>query len=318
MGCNQSNYAPEVNLNFSNPSSPTDSKEEKIHVELETFFQERKTLLTTIAVYKGCRDIVRQAMNNPTVESERQAFESLLVAVNAIETFRACSRFIERMSHTLFLHLLSSQLGEDKKSPPLEAHTFLTNQTLTMDLAEIFNFVCQFDQFRLVTPDIPNDFAFYRRLLPKFQKHPNIIVKEDLVADMAMFIADHSPMINSILKSLKVLVEQNNYQYRTTFRDLIGTLANSCLRSLTNRSTTSALESKVFIARTMVISIVVYDQIENHVFARDSPIKTRECIMALQSQFNENDSGPLLRMIRYSTLSYQTAPEPTQALLDDV
>jgi len=188
-----------------------------------------------------------------------------------------------------------------------------------MDLAEIFNFVCQFDQSRLVTPDIPNDFAFYRRLLPKFQKHPNIIVKEDLVADMAMFIADHSPMINSILKSLKVLVEQNNYQYRTTFRDLIGTLANSCLRSLTNRSTTSsALESKIFIARTMVISIIVYDQIENHVFARNSPIKTRECIMALQSQFTSNDSGPLLRMIRYSTLSYQTAPEPTQALLDDV
>jgi len=115
MGCNQSNYAPEVNLNFSNPSSPGDSKEEKIHAELETFFQERKTLLTNIAEYKGCRDIVRQAMNNPTVESERQAFESLLLAVNFIETFRACSRFIERMSNTIFLHLLSSQLGEDKK-----------------------------------------------------------------------------------------------------------------------------------------------------------------------------------------------------------
>jgi len=319
MGCGQSHYAPEVNLNFSNPSAPCDTKEEKIHAELETFFEERKTLLTNIAEYKGCRDIVRQAMNSPTVELERQAFESLLIAINAIESFRACSRFIERISNTIFQHLLSSQFGEEKKGAALlESHTFTKYQTLTMDLAELFNFISQFDQSRLVTPDIPNDFAFYRRLLPKFQKHPNIVVKEDLVADMAMFIADHSPMSNAILKSLKVLVEQNNYQYRNTFRDLMGTLANSCLRSLTNRSTTSALESKIFIARTMVVSIIVYDQIENHVFARDSPIKTRECIMALKSQFNDADSGPLLRMIRYSTLSYQTAPEPTQALLDDV
>jgi len=314
MGCNQSHYAPEVNLNFSNPSSPTDTKEEKIHAELESFFQDRKTLLTNIAEYKGCRDIVRQAMNSPTVESERQAFDSLLIAVNAIETFRVSSRFLERICNTIFGHLF----GEEKKTTSQsDSHTFTIYQTLTMDLAEIFNFVCQFDQFRLIKPDIPNDFAFYRRLLPKFQKHPNIIVKEDLVADMAMFIADHSPMINSVIKALKVLVEQNNYQYRNTFRDLIGTLANSCLRSL--RSTNSSdLESKIFIARTMVISIVVYDQIENHVFARDSPIKTRECIMALKSQFNDTDSAPLLRMIRYSTLSYQTAPEQTQALLDDV
>jgi len=183
-----------------------------------------------------------------------------------------------------------------------------------MDLAEIFNFISQFDQIRLGKPDIPNDFAFYRRLLPKFPKHPNITVKEDLVADMAMFIADHSPMINAILRSIKTLVEQ----YRNGFRDLMGTLANSCLRSLTGRSPTSSSESKIFIARTMVIGIVIYDQVESHVFARDSPIKTRECIVALKAQLNETEYLPLLRAIRYSTISYPTAPDQIQDLLSDV
>jgi len=311
MGCTASSYAPEVNLNFSNPSPPTDSKEERIHAELETFFKERKTLLTNIEDYKGCREIVRQAMNNPTVESERQAFESLLVAVNTIESFRACSKFIERMGLTIFQHLLPPSTDEKKSA---ESSPLTKNQTVTMDLAELFNFISQFDQIRLGKPDIPNDFAFYRRLLPKFPKHPNITVKEDLVADMAMFIADHAPMINAIIKSIRTLVEQ----YRNEFRDLVGTLANSCLRSLTNRSTTSALESKIFIARTMVVSIVIYDQVESHVFARDSPIKTRECIVALKSQFNESDAMPLLRTIRYSTVSYPTAPEQIQDLLSEV
>jgi len=109
MGCGASYYAPEVNLKFSNPDTPTDAKEEKIHAELETFFKERKTILTNIEEYKGCRDIVRQAMNTPTVELERQAFESLLVAVNTIESFRACSKFMERVGLTIFQLLLTDE-----------------------------------------------------------------------------------------------------------------------------------------------------------------------------------------------------------------
>jgi len=245
-------------------------------------------------------------MNVPTVENEKAAFEGLLRAVDSIESFRSCARYLERVLPLIFSTLTSSL--------PDDVHPLVTYQTLALDLAEMFSFTVQFDQLRITKPELPNDFSFYRRLLPKFSKHPDIKIKEDQVAEEAMFTTENMPMMASISKATKNFIGSDT-QRRPQVTDLLAVFANSCLGILkTNNSEFYSLA-----ARAMVVSIVLYDHLEEKVFARDSPIKVRECITTLKgTQLPVGESAPLLRIIRYFTLSYSSAPEAIQLLLEDV
>lgn len=48
-------------------------------------------------------------------------------------------------------------------------------QALAKQLALIFDLALQFDWLRMNRPHLANDFSFYRRLLPKFSKHPKVV-----------------------------------------------------------------------------------------------------------------------------------------------
>lgn len=52
--------------------------------------------------------------------------------------------------------------------------TLEDQQALVKQLGNMLVFVIDFDQKRLECPQLSNDFAFYRRLLPKFPKHPDV------------------------------------------------------------------------------------------------------------------------------------------------
>ena len=49
-----------------------------------------------------------------------------------------------------------------------------TQQALAKQLAMLLDFILEFDQRRMMRPHLSNDFSYYRRLLPKFNKHPKV------------------------------------------------------------------------------------------------------------------------------------------------
>jgi hypothetical protein len=72
-------------IDFEN-AKPTED-ELKVSKEAEELTRDSKTVLQLIEDYKGCRELVRKAMSEPSKEHEQEAFDGLLKAVDSISFF---------------------------------------------------------------------------------------------------------------------------------------------------------------------------------------------------------------------------------------
>lgn len=79
----------------------------------------------------------------------------------------------------LLLALASDTNGAEPSKQQIADQVALAKQ-----LAMILDFSLQFDQTRMLRPHLSNDFSYYRRLLPKFNKHPDVRVKDDEASGM--------------------------------------------------------------------------------------------------------------------------------------
>jgi len=305
MGCSSSSFSSEVPIDFEN-AKPTDD-EIKVSKEAEELQRDSKTVLHLIEDYKGCRELVRKAMSEPSRENEQEAFEGLLKAVDSINFFFEYARKIESTLPILYSLLAPTRPRDDGK------HPLVAYQASGRYLATILDVTITFDQIRMMRPNLSNDFSYYRRLLPKFQKHPDVKIKDDEASGMALFTAEHMPMMSIIVKTTKHYCETNDSQ--ASVSDLLSTMANSCM-GLAKSKRFSSPELNLLCARAMTGSIVLYDHLEGKVFSKKSPVAIRECINVLKKNFEKKDSEGLLNAIRYSTVSFRVAPESVQALLE--
>jgi len=303
MGCSSSAFSSEVAIDFEN-AKPIDD-ELKVAKDAEEMGRDSKTVLQLIEDYKGCRELVRRAMTEPSRETEQEAFEGLLKAVDSISYFFDYAKRIESI-----LPVLYSLLAPNR---PRDDHPLAVYQASGRYLATILDVTITFDQVRMMRPNLSNDFSYYRRLLPKFQKHQDVKVKDDEASGMALFTAEHMPMMSVIVKTTKNYCETNDSQ--SSVADLLSTMANSCM-SLAKYKKFSSPELNLLCARAMTGSIVLYDHLEGKVFSKKSPVAIRECIMVLKKNFEKKDSEGLLNAIRYSTVSFRIAPESIQVLLE--
>jgi len=228
-------------------------------------------------------------MQDPSRETETEAFEGLLKAVDSISFFFEYAKRIESLLPMLYSLLAPNRPRADRK------HPLTVYQVSGRFFARILDVTITFDQVRMMRPNLSNDFSYYRRLLPKFQKHPGIKVKDDEASGMALFTAEHMPMMSIIVKTTKNYCESNDSQ--TSVADLLSTMANSCM-SLAKYKRFSSPELNLLCARSMTGSIVLYDHLEGKVFSKKSPIAIRECITVLKKNFEKKRFRRTLK--RYS------------------
>jgi len=291
MGAGGSRRVNEVFIDFEN-SKPTDG-EIKTYRIVDEVFRESKRVQQQIEDYKGCRELARKAMSTPTKENELAAFEGLLGAVDSIATFFNYTNELARVVPDLIRELCRAQLSDQ--------------QALATQLAHIFQFALVFDQTRMMRPNLSNDFSYYRRLLPKFSKHPDLKVKDDDASGMALFTAEHIPMISALTKALEGSASEE-------IQLLLAGFANSCLRMLKQKRFSNP-NSNLLTARAMTGAIVLYDRIgPDTVFNKKCPLATREAIILLRKEFPKE--GGLTNAIQFSTKHFARAPSAIQDLFD--
>jgi len=277
------------------------AEESTLYNEVARVLSHSGDVLRCLEEYKGCQELARKAMSSPSIENEREAFEGLLVAVQSIATFYHYAKDLERIVPEL-LEALSS-------SPDTITATFQEKQSLVKQLGDIFDFTLRFDSTRMLRPSISNDFSYYRRLLPKFNKHESIIVKDDDASGMALFTAEHIPFMSALSKTTMNVVDRN-----PAVLHVLSTMAMSCMKSVKTKRYGSASTS-LFAARAMVGSIVLFDHVDVlGVFGNRSPIQLRTCVQLLKRDF-PGEAG-LLNAIHYSTKHYKDASPAVQALFD--
>jgi len=283
-------------------SSNEEKEDVSMYNQVQAVVGRKQEILQIIEDYKGCQELARAAMTQPNEENEKAAFEGLLACVEQIQEFNNFAKDLGSIFSTL-LEYLASHVG-DKSIAHLDQKPALAKQ-----LGEIIDFALHFDNIRMLRPNLSNDFSYYRRLLPKFNHHTGITVKEDEASGMVLFTAEHIPMTRVLIKASEKSREKN-----PGINLVLSTMANSCMLMLKNKKF-SRSELNTLLARVMAGSIVIFDHIDDiGAFAKRSPVNIRQCVTLLKKDFPNDPS--LMNSLRYSTKTFRDAPSKTQALFD--
>lgn len=304
MGCCASSYPSLERVDLDNPS-PLEN-ESKTYDEVKQLLDERHKVFEAIEGYEGCQELARAAMSNPSRETELAAFEGLLKAVDSIALFHKFSQKMEPIFQKLLKRLSTCVTVADKLCH-LDQMPGLTQQ-----LADIFDFALKFDQVRMLRPNLSNDFSYYRRLLPKFNKHKDIKVKDDEASGMALFTAEHIPMTSCLAKAgakaQELLVIDDGKAAEGTIGCVLSTMANTCYNMLKADNV-----KNVVIARAMTGSVVIFDYVDpDGTFHKRSPVAIKGIIQLIKRDYESS----MLNAIRYSTRNFRDAPESIQAMFD--
>lgn len=298
---------PEVQIDFEAENKPSDN-ELKVWNDVNAVLQRGPDALSKIEDYKGCQDYARKAMTDVSYQNELEAFEGLLHAVDSIAAFFDFSRELEKVLPPLLLQLSTQAPNEAENKEKVQ-----DQQALAHQLAQILDFTLQFDQTRMMRPHLSNDFSYYRRLLPKFNKLPNVKVKDDEASGMALFTAEHIPMMTCLAKATKRAYEKNQEKNPNVLLCL-AIMANSCMRMVRSKRFAKR-ETNLFCLRAMAGSIVLYDLVHHlGAFHKKAPIAIKQCILLLKKDYPE-EMG-LVNTIRFSSKNFKDAPDAIVALFD--
>lgn len=276
--------------------------EQKMYDSIEELLAESDAALKAIEEYTGCQELARKAMTTPSHENEQEAFEGLLGAVDAIDSFYKFSIRLAEMFPDLMVEIAkASGMFSDTEGEAVPA-------ALCTQLARIMDFSLRFDQTRMLRPNLSNDFSYYRRLLPKFNKHPNIRIKDDEASGMALFTAEHIPMMSCLSQAGRNAQDMNRDCTR-----LLSVMANSCMKLLKQKKCSE--ESTLLCVRAMTGCIVLFDHVDDlGAFHKKSPINIKGAIILLKKDFPKDLS--LQNAIHYSTANFKDAPQNIQDLFD--
>jgi hypothetical protein len=151
-----------------------------------------------------------------------------------------------------------------------------TQQALAKQLADVFDFVLQFDDCKMVTPGIQNDFSFYRRTLNRMKlskEEANAIkIRDELANRMSLFFAYPTPMMRTLSETTVKCLDNHNGMTKNSVIHGLAVMANIC-QDMVEKRKFSSVPTNLFCLRAMTGCIILVDSInEQGAFYRKSPI----------------------------------------------
>lgn len=189
-------------------------------------------------------------------------------------------------------------IGDVNKN--LERH-----QPMARILCQLLDFVFEFDALKMKTPQIQNDFSYYRRCLSRGKLSnegdlKSAMNEDELANHISMFYAYPTPMLKTVTEVTTKFVDKHNVGRSVS--ECLATLANVCHHSVSNKKKPQRAETTAFCLRVMVISIIIYDHIDTQgAFSKSSPINIKDSVKAIQSFGNASDKPNLISALKYNT-----------------
>lgn len=278
-----------VNIPFSNDSeidiSEIHSSEDRTVVETAyiTLQRLRKTLID-VDKYHGCGEVIRLALSNPSNEEhQKNAFLQICPNVSTIQNF-----------YNLALEAAQAIADLSRRIPDAEA--FEAHQAIIHVLGELVVSCFQFDQRKMLKPDIQNDFSYYRRSLGSpivYKLNLATPVSSDEANGISMWVAQSLPMLNTI-KNINL--------------DAIANLANLCCGMVLREACPNAVNH---VLSVMVACIILYDKLQpGGAFHSSSPIKIAKALKALSLCQSPVDKTVLSNSLKYSTVHLNDGTTP--------
>jgi len=256
-----------------------------------------QTIVGVVEGYKGCADMIRQAMQNPSDEAIQLAmFEGMFPNVERIKAFYSLAKNIDEMGVKIVKNFI-------------ETHTF--NPGLLKVFAALLSVALKFDRAKMMHPEIQNDFSQYRRALAKNQRHPGVPVNDIEANNVSMFIAQATPILTSLSTVLDNLQRQDK-----DVQKFLADFAHICC-AFVMREKSQNTEHAVMALTAMVVAFILYDNINPvGVFGKGSQIDVKTCVGQLRILSDVENRGILCDALHYSTRSFDKASDTIKRVIE--
>lgn len=293
--------ADEIFIDFE--KAQVSDQEREIYDAVGKVLERSGTVLQDLLRYEGCEEKIREAITNPSPEAEEAAWESVLPAVDQLQTFYDFSLELENA----FPKLLIALCKDDPKD------TLTSQQALTKLLADVFDFVLLFDDAKMVNPAIQNDFSYYRRTLNRMKmakKDLNIKIRDELANRMSLFFAYPTPMMKVLSETTAKFLEADTSVPRDNVTNALSMMANCC-HDMVSKKKFEGDQLNMFCLRCMTGAIILFDHLHpNGAFNKKSPVNMKGCITVLK-QYNESPTDGLLNALRFTTIHLNDPETPS-------
>ncbi|ORX94737.1 DUF1394-domain-containing protein [Basidiobolus meristosporus CBS 931.73] len=300
---------PEFYINFENPVPSSD--EAQTYERVLKMLQPTSSIIASLRQYKGCADVIRQAISTPNADTEQAAWKELTPAVADLKRFYEFASVLETVVPELLHPLCQGNANQN-----IEKH-----QALAKLFADILDFVFEFDELKMANPAIQNDFSYYRRSLSRLKmtnstQASESVVQDELANRMSLFYAYHTPMLKTVIDSVTEFV--NKQSEGRNVAECLSAITLACYNVVTKQGAKTS-EFNDFCQRVMVACTVLYDHINpNGVFSRGSTINVRNVIKAVQTQ-GARCKDTLLCALRFNSkhLNDEDTPKQIKAMLNE-
>merc|ERR1711936_1139500 len=155
-------------------------------------------------------------------------------------------------------------------------------QSIVKQFAKMLEFVLIFDECKMETPALQNDFSYYRRTSQRMRNanrlssvNPEGSAIQDIANDLPMEMANHmsffyaeaSPMFQKVSKAMSDFVKDNSAALGKTATDMLGMMATVCQKMLSDpellKKKNVNNRTELFILRVMVGLIILYDHVHS-------------------------------------------------------
>jgi hypothetical protein len=255
------------------------------------------SMISVVDSYKGCGELIRQAMQNPSDEAvQLTMFEGMFSNVERIKGFYTLAKSIDDISAKLVRHMI-----ETRSFTPALLKVF----------AQLLNASLRFDRSKMMHPEIQNDFSQYRRALQKNQRHPGVPVNDIEANNVSMFIAQATPVISSLSSTLDNLQRQGK-----DVAKFLADFAHICC-AFVMREKAQTPEHAVLALSAMTVAFILYDNISPvGVFGKGSHIDVKTCVGQLRVLSDVENRGILCDALHYSTRSFDKAADGIKRVIE--
>lgn len=301
----------DIFVDFEN-AEPTEEEKQTWRL-VQDALDSSKSVLAELQSYIGASEEIRLAISNPRDEKlQETAWEAVCQLVAKLKRFYEFSLKLEGVIPELLKVLCSEDMTPEQH---LE-----NQQALFKQFAEILDFVLKFDDLKMTTPAIQNDFSYYRRTLSRRKmanedeiREGELEVTNEMANRMSLFYAHSTPMLKSLSDITSQFVSQHKELPVEQTTDCLRTMANICRVMIENPEYSSRFkneETKFFCLRVMVGVIILYDHVHPvGAFVKTSGIEVKSSVRVLKDQDPGKVEG-LLNALRYTTKHLQDESTP--------
>jgi hypothetical protein len=290
----------EIFLDFEK-AQPSD-EEKDLHSSVAAVLNKGPIVLDKLFKYDGCEEFIRKAITTPGPETEEAAWHAVLPAVDTLQEFYDFSLELEAVFPKLLVALC--------KNEPKDS--LANQQALAKQLADVFDFVLRFDDAKMDTPAIQNDFSYYRRTLNRMKlskKDLNIKIRDELANRMSLFFAYPTPMMKVLSETTVKFLSSDVTVPRDNVTNALACMANICQGMVYNKKF-EADTTNMFCLRAMTGAIILFDHLHAQgAFVKKSPVYIKGCINVLKT-YSASPTDGLLNALRFTTIHLNDPETP--------